>query len=78
MSTSNSNNVVDAVSLSPWQAVREGNFRVGTSNRVALQTAQGIVNGEKRERVRVLFDSGSQKTFVTARLANDVNRYVEV
>ena len=59
--TSNSN-VVDIANTS--------NLHVSTTNRVALQTGQGIASGKTRERVRVLFDSGSQKTFVTAKLVN--------
>ncbi|XP_028416197.1 uncharacterized protein LOC114539977 [Dendronephthya gigantea] len=46
-------------------------LHVGTSCRVALQTAQGILKGEREKRVRVLFDSGSQKSFVTSRAMND-------
>ena len=32
---------------------------------VAMQTAQALVRGESESRVRVLFDSGSNKSFVT-------------
>ena len=35
--------------------------------RVALQTALANVNGKKECRVRVLFDTGSQRTFITAK-----------
>ena len=47
---------------------------VGTSDRVALQTAQAIVeNGEESMRVRVLFDSGSHRSFVTSSLVSRLN-----
>ena len=39
--------------------------RAGTHERVALQTAIAAVEGKVGSRVRVMFDSGSQKTFVT-------------
>ena len=38
---------------------------LGPTSSAALQTAQAIVNGSNENTVRVLFDSGSQKTFVT-------------
>ena len=37
----------------------------GAKERVALQTALAAVEGKEGSRVRVLYDSGSQKTFVT-------------
>ena len=37
----------------------------GTHERVALQTAIAAVDGKVGSRVRVMFDSGSQNTFVT-------------
>ncbi|CAB4015032.1 Hypothetical predicted protein, partial [Paramuricea clavata] len=41
---------------------------VGSANRVALQTAQALVMGGKENvRVRVMFDSGSQRSFVTSK-----------
>ena len=47
---------------------------VGTSDRVALQTAQAVVeNGEESMRVRVLFDSGSHRSFVTSSLVSRLN-----
>ncbi|CAB4005252.1 E3 ubiquitin- ligase DZIP3 [Paramuricea clavata] len=43
---------------------------VGSANRVALQTAQALVMGGKENvRVRVMFDSGSQRSFVTGKVA---------
>ena len=35
----------------------------------ALQTAQALINGDRDLRVHVIFDSGSQKSFITARAA---------
>ena len=41
-------------------------MHVGESGgRVAMQTAQALVRGQNECRVRVLFDSGSNKSFVT-------------
>lgn len=46
-------------------------LHVGTESRVALQTAQGLVNGENDDvRVRVMFDTGSHKSFVTAKVVH--------
>ncbi|XP_046841149.1 uncharacterized protein LOC124435254 [Xenia sp. Carnegie-2017] len=45
--------------------VSVANVHVSTRSRVALQTAQGVLIGKGKTRVRVLFDSGSQKSFVT-------------
>ena len=39
---------------------------LGHTSSAALHTARAIVNGNEGSEVRVLFDSGSQKTFVTA------------
>ena len=44
---------------------------VGIGSKVTLQTAQRVVKGTKEKRVRVLFDSGSEKTFVTAHVMNE-------
>ena len=38
---------------------------LGPGSSAALQTALAVVNGNDKVKVRVLFDSGSQKTFVT-------------
>ena len=37
---------------------------------VALQTALARVEGKEKSRVRVLYDSGSQKTFISAKVVN--------
>lgn len=42
---------------------------VGTESRIALQTAQALIKGGKKGRVRVLFDSGSHRSFITAKAA---------
>ena len=42
---------------------------LGSKNRIALQTAQALVKGQNNNRIRVLFDSGSHKSFVTAKVA---------
>lgn len=44
---------------------------VGTESRIALQTAQALIKGNVPGRVRVLFDSGCHKSFVTPKAAND-------
>ena len=43
-------------------------MRIGS--KVILQTAQGVVKGTKKKRVRVVFDLESEKSFVTARVMN--------
>ena len=43
---------------------------IGTGCRIALQTAQAMVKGDRQQRVRVLFDSGSHKSYVTAKTAD--------
>jgi hypothetical protein len=40
--------------------------------KVALQTAQAMLVGRKSGRVRVLFDSGSQRSFVTVKMAREL------
>ena len=42
-------------------------LHVGLVGRVALQTAQAVITGSKHSRVRVLFDAGSHKSFITTR-----------
>ena len=42
-------------------------LHVGLVGRVALQTAQAIISGNKGSRVRVSFDAGSHKSFITTR-----------
>ena len=45
-------------------------FHVGAGDRVALQTARAVITGEGQpQRVRVLFDAGGHRSFVTARVA---------
>ena len=42
---------------------------VGAGTRIALQTAQAVLKGPKgHSRIRVIFDSGSHKSFITARV----------
>ena len=43
------------------------NLHAGTGGLVALQTARGILRGERKGKVRVLFDRGSHCSFVTLR-----------
>ena len=45
-------------------------FHVGAGDRVALQTARAVITGEGQpQRVRVLFDAGSHRSFVRAGVA---------
>lgn len=47
------------------------NMHVSTVSRVALQTAQGYVKGNAKDvRIRVMFDTGSHKSFVTSSVAH--------
>ncbi|CAB3983315.1 TNF receptor-associated factor 3, partial [Paramuricea clavata] len=47
---------------------------VGGSSRIVLQTAQALIKGSNSSnRVRVMFDSGSHKSFVTADVARAYN-----
>ena len=43
---------------------------LGHTSSVALQTGRAIVNGNQGNEARVLFDSGSQRTFVTAQVVD--------
>ena len=45
-------------------------MHVRTGSLVALQTARGILWGERGARVRVLFDTGSHRSFVTSKAGN--------
>ena len=45
------------------------NLHVVTSTRVVLQTAQAQALGKSKRRVCILFDTGSHKSFITARAA---------
>ena len=49
------------------------NMHVGTGGLVALQTARGILRGEGKVKVRVLFDGGSHRSFVTSKVASLTN-----
>ena len=40
---------------------------------VALQTARGILRGEGKVKVRVLFDGGSHRSFVTSKATSLAN-----
>ena len=60
----------EKVGVQQDQFASPSNLHVGSSSRVALQTAQGILKGERERKVRVLFDSGSQNSFVTSRAMN--------
>eukprot|EP00794_Sanderia_malayensis_P016165 gene16165-biopygen13734 len=51
--------------LDPTASAWVGN--TGSEGRVALQTALAVVNGTREGKVRVLFDTGSHKTFITAK-----------
>ena len=48
------------------------NNHVATSTRVVLQTAQAHALGKSKRRVRVLFDTGSHRSFITARVATSL------
>ena len=64
---------VDAMSFSPSAATQPASFTNATSclvnvengGRVALQTAKAILRGNQVVKARVLFDTGSHRTFVT-------------
>ena len=43
---------------------------VGTESRIALQTAQALIKGSRKGRVRVLFDSGSHRSLITVKAAS--------
>jgi hypothetical protein len=55
------------------ETVCVGDVHVGTKCRVALQTTQDILKGEKVKGPRVLLDSGSQKSFVTSTAMNNAS-----
>ncbi len=42
------------------------NLLAGTGGLVALQTARGVLKGKREAKVRVLFDAGSHRSFVTS------------
>ena len=45
----------------------------GSGDRVALQTALAKVNAKKESKVRVLFDTGSHKSFISAKAVSKLN-----
>ncbi|XP_028409311.1 uncharacterized protein LOC114531911 [Dendronephthya gigantea] len=49
------------------------NLHAGTGSLVALQTARGVLRGERVVKVRVLFDAGSHRSFVTSKAAGLAN-----
>ena len=48
-------------------------MHAGTGSLVALQTARGVLRGERVAKVQVLFDAGSHRSFVTSKAASLVN-----
>ena len=44
----------------------------GSEGRVALQTALAVVNGKREEKVRVLFDTGSHRSFITVKAPSNL------
>ena len=48
-------------------------LHVGTGSLVALQTARGVLRGHREVKVRVLFDGGSHRSFVTSKAASLVS-----
>ena len=46
-------------------------MHVGTESRIALQTAQALIKGSRQGRVRVLFDSGTHRSFITTKTASN-------
>ena len=53
--------------------VPQQNLHVSSRSRVALQTAQAHIKGRGEARVRVLFDSASQNSFVTSKTAKSLS-----
>ena len=49
------------------------NLHVGGGGLVALQTARGVLRGQGEVKVRVLFDGGSHRSFVTSKTASLAN-----
>ena len=58
-------------SAQPTITSNPNSMLVGTESRIALQTAQASIKGRVQGRVRVLFDSGSHKSFITAKAVGD-------
>ena len=46
---------------------------VGTESRIALETAQALIKGGRQGRLRVWFDSGSHRSFITTKAASNYN-----
>ena len=60
------------------QAVTSPTFHMGTEGRVALQTAQAVVKGAHGNlRVRVLFDAGSHRSFITSKAVQSAGLQVK-
>eukprot|EP00794_Sanderia_malayensis_P009578 gene9578-biopygen7910 len=55
-----------APAMDPNAAAWVGVGNTSSGGQVALQTALAVVNGNREKRVRVLFDTGSHKTFITS------------
>ena len=53
--------------------VPQQNLHVSSRSRVALQTAQAHIKGREEARVRVLFDSASENSFVTSKTAKSLS-----
>ncbi|XP_028404089.1 uncharacterized protein LOC114526762 [Dendronephthya gigantea] len=65
LSPTNGTGTIATLVVSPKNKVKSGCS-------VALQTAQAMLVGQKTARVRVLFDSGSQRSFVTTKRAREL------
>ena len=60
------------------QAVTSPTFHVGSVGRVALQTAQAVVKGySKNVRMRVSFDAGSHRSFITTRAVQTAGVHIK-
>ena len=57
--------------MAPTPVNSPSSMLVGTESRIALQTAQALIKGSRQGRVRVLFDSGSHRSFVTTKVASN-------
>ena len=68
--TKETDNELKQVNANVQVASPSSNMHVGTGRLVALQTARGILRGEGKVKVRVLFDGGSHRSFVTSKAAS--------
>ena len=81
---------IPAKPLTPNHGIRGGNalltaqtvtsptFHVGAKGKIALQTAKAVVKGTHRNlRVRVLFDAGSQRSFITTKVVQSAGLQVK-